>query len=278
MDERKLQAPAGAHAPTPIPPSSILGPPDLQSGTVPRFRGLLLPIALIAGLALAASAAGEDGRAAGTARSADAVVTATASNSFDPAAVTIGQGETVTWTNVGGGEHNVVFEDGSFTQPASPSTSNWTVSRSFSTAGSFRYYCAEHSFMRGTVTVNASAPPPGEPPPPPSPSPSPTPPAGRSPTAVTLRVSDRTPARGARIRFFGTVRPEQDGRLLQLQRRRRGGSYRTVERIRLRDAGTARSTYSKRLRVVGDAVFRARIPADAAHLAGTSRARRVDVR
>ena len=244
----------------------------------------LLPSAVIAGLALAATAAGDDGRARAATRSADAMVTARASNTFDPAAVTIGQGETVTWTNVGGGEHNVVFEDGSFTSPATPSTTNWTVSRSFSSAGTFRYYCARHAYMGGTVTVTGAAPPPSQPPPPtPGPPPpgdqSPAPPATeRARTRVTLRVSDATPTRGQRVRFFGSVKPERDGRVIQLQRRIRGGSYRTVERIRLRDAGTGRSTYSKRLRVLRDAVFRARLRADDTHLAGISRTRRVDVR
>jgi plastocyanin len=250
MDLRDLQA--DAHAPT-------------------RMRWLLLPSAVLAGLALAATAAGDDGRARATASSADAMVTAMASNTFDPAAVTIGQGETVTWTNVGGGEHNVVFEDGSFTSPATPSSSNWTVSRSFSTAGTFRYYCARHTYMTGTVTVTGAAPPPPTPGPPP-------PAAGKTGTTVTLRVSDASPTRRQRVRFFGSVKPERDGRVLQLQRRIRGGSYRTVERIRLRDAGAGRSIYSKRLRVLKDSVFRARLRADDKHLAGISRTRRVNVR
>jgi plastocyanin len=235
----------------------------------------------IAALALAVTAVSADGDARKNAKFADAMVTATASNTFQPAAVTVTQGEAVTWTNVGGGEHNVVFEDGSFTAPPTPSTSNWTVSRSFPTAGTFQYYCARHTFMRGTVTVNATAPaPPPEPPPPPPPSePPPAPPTqSKAPTTVTLSVSDATPGRGQRVRFFGSVKPERDGRLVQLQRRRRGGSFRTVERITLRDAGAARSTYSRRLRVRSSAVFRARVAADADHETGTSRTRRVRVR
>lgn len=237
----------------------------------------------IAVLALAATAVSADGDTRENAKFADAMVTATASNTFEPAAVTINQGENVTWTNVGGGEHNVVFEDGSFTAPPTPSTSNWTVSRSFPTVGTFQYYCARHTFMRGTVAVTATAPAPAPEPPPPTPpppsEPPPAPPAGsKAPTTVTLRVSDATPSRGQRVRFFGSVKPERDGRIVQLQRRRRGGSFRTVERIRLRDAGAARSTYSKRLRVRSSAVFRARLPADGDHEAGTSRTRRLRVR
>jgi plastocyanin len=241
----------------------------------------------IAVLALAATAISANGDARQNAKFADAMVTATASNTFQPAAVTINQGEKVTWTNAGG-NHNVTFDDGSFDEPATPSPSAWTRERTFNEPGTFRYYCEAHGApggvgMAGTVTVLAAAPtppppPPGTPPPPAPPAPAPPSGGERARTAVTLRVSDTTPSRGQRVRFFGSVRPERDGRLVQLQRRRRGGSFRTVERIRLRDAGAGRSTYSKRLRVRSDAIFRARLPADADHEAGTSRTRRVNVR
>ena len=64
------------------------------------------------------------------ARAADQTVTATSSNQFSPANVTVSPGETVTWTNAGG-LHNVKFDDGSFEQPADPSFPNWTVSGTF---------------------------------------------------------------------------------------------------------------------------------------------------
>jgi hypothetical protein len=99
----------------------------------------------------------------------------------------------------------------------------------------------------------------------------------RAATHVTLRVSDGTPGRRARVRFFGSVRPARDGRFVQLQRRNRRGSYVTVARIRLKDAGSRRSKFSKRRRVSGDAVFRARLRADNRHRSGTSRARRLNV-
>jgi hypothetical protein len=169
------------------------------------------------------------------------------------------------------------------------------VQRKFDVPGGYTYLCEQHPGMTGTVTVNASAPPPGGPPlpggpPPPGGTPPPgggTPPPGSPPpgapgadkttTTVTLQVSDATPARGARVRLFGTVRPAQDGRLLQLQRRAGRGSYRTVARIKLAEAGASRSKFSKRLRVLKDTVFRARLSADSTHAADTSRARRVDV-
>ena len=78
-------------------------------------------------------------------------------NTFTPKAVTINAGDTVTWTN-NSGFHNVHFDDNSFIQPASPAFPPWTVSRTFPSAGTFRYYCDAHggpngSGMSGTVWV-----------------------------------------------------------------------------------------------------------------------------
>jgi plastocyanin len=257
-------------------------------GASPRARWL--PISSAAALvALAVTAAPAGGGEAVSARlRTDASVQAS-DNFFTPSTVTINQGETVTWTNAGTNPHNVHFQDG-FDQPQDPDSSGWTVMRKFDAAGSFQYVCEQHPGMTGTVTVNAAAPPPGGyPPPPPGGTPPPpggdtqpgtpapgAPGAGKAATTVALQVSDTTPTRGARVRFFGTVKPEQDGRFVQLQRRARG-SFRTVLRIKLTDAGSARSKFSKRLRVLGDAVFRARLPADSGHELGTSRARRLDV-
>src|SRR5215208_6931182 len=98
---------------------------------------------------------------------ADQSVSATPSDTFSPSAVTVTQGETVTWTNAGG-RHNVVFDDGSFDMPDPASTSSWTVSREFDAVGTFTYYCEVHRAqgMTGTVTVVAAetttTPPPGE--------------------------------------------------------------------------------------------------------------------
>jgi plastocyanin len=90
-------------------------------------------------------------------------VTATAGNTFSPQNLTIGVGDSVTWTNAGGPQpHDVVFEDGSFQQPTPPSTSTWTATRTFNTTGTFPYYCSIHGFtggigMSGTVAVSAAS-------------------------------------------------------------------------------------------------------------------------
>jgi hypothetical protein len=63
----------------------------------------------------------------------------------------------------------------------------------------------------------------------------------RRPVRVTLRVSDTSPRRGRRVRFYGRVRPAAVGSV-RLQRRSRG-EFKTVIRARLRH-----SAFSRRVR------------------------------
>jgi hypothetical protein len=95
---------------------------------------------------------------------------------------------------------------------------------------------------------------------------------------VSLRLGDSTPPAGRRVRFFGSAAPQHDGSVVRIQRRRATGTWRTVARTLLRDAGDARSRYSRRVRVRRDGTYRARvIVTDGDHLSGTSRRRTVDV-
>lgn len=71
---------------------------------------------------------------------------------FDPAAVTIARGASVTWV-FSGTRHNVTFTAGAPTGGNIPDTENASVSRTFPTAGTFPYTCTRHSGMNGTVTV-----------------------------------------------------------------------------------------------------------------------------
>jgi plastocyanin len=103
-----------------------------------------LPIAILALMAVPASAADES-------------VRATPTSTFSPSEVTIDLGDKVTWGN-DGGFHNVKFDDGSFEQPGAPDFNSWTVERTFDKPGHFRYYCEQHggpdgSGMSGTVHV-----------------------------------------------------------------------------------------------------------------------------
>jgi len=84
--------------------------------------------------------------------SAAATVQATDQKVFDPASVTINAGQTVSWQNNGTLSHTVTFDNGpTFTQNLD---SGGTVSRTFSTAGTFKYHCTIHgASMSGTIIV-----------------------------------------------------------------------------------------------------------------------------
>lgn len=95
--------------------------------------------------------------------------------------------------------------------------------------------------------------------------------------AITLKLSDRTPARGQRVRFSGRLCPEHDGVAIALQRRTASG-WRTVASPVLQDvAGATCSSYAKRLRVRRNSAYRTRFLGDADHVAGNSRVRRARV-
>jgi hypothetical protein len=92
-----------------------------------------------------------------------------------------------------------------------------------------------------------------------------------------LRVSDRTPSAGARVRFFGSVFPPKDGRPTVVQRRAPSGRWVTVARTTLQDAGDARSAYGLRVRVRRDGTYRVKVTGDQQHVNGFSREITIDV-
>jgi hypothetical protein len=100
---------------------------------------------------------------------------------------------------------------------------------------------------------------------------------------VRMGVSDRTPRKGQRVFFSGSVLPGHEGVIAKIQKRTAKG-WRTVATTPLIAAspladGTTRSTYTKGVRVRRDGTYRVRVnPADGDHLRGTSRKRKIDVR
>lgn len=94
---------------------------------------------------------------------------------------------------------------------------------------------------------------------------------------VGIRLSDSTPRRGQRVRFFGSVAPKHNGRKVFIQRRRRDGRWRTVARTVTRNAAGNRSRYSKRVRIVRSGAYRVRVRGHADHRTGTSRRRAIRV-
>lgn len=96
--------------------------------------------------------------------------------------------------------------------------------------------------------------------------------------AVRFRVSSRFVHRGARVRFFGSVRPSANGRRVFIQRLSSTGVYRTVARAVLHaTTSSTRSTYSKRLRISRTGVYRVRIRGHRPYGASHSRSRKITV-
>jgi hypothetical protein len=94
---------------------------------------------------------------------------------------------------------------------------------------------------------------------------------------VGANLSDATPRRGSMVRFYGTAYPAHDGSTVSIQKRSPSGRFITVSRTSLRDAGTTKSTYSRRMRVFRDGVYRVKVAGDADHINGFSRLRSVAV-
>ena len=74
---------------------------------------------------------------------------------FEPAAVEVPVGATVSWSNSGGAPHTATANDGSFDSGTLQPGAGF--SQTFSAAGSFPYACLIHPQMTGTITVTDGA-------------------------------------------------------------------------------------------------------------------------
>src|SRR6266550_1533266 len=95
-------------------------------------------------------------------------------SAFAPAATTIKVGDTVTWTNRDAFSHTSTSDAGAW--DTGVITAGASRSFTFTSAGTFAYHCSIHSFMKGTVVVQAVSTP--------QPTPPPTPPPTAPPTSV----------------------------------------------------------------------------------------------
>ena len=102
------------------------------------LRAKLATIAIVAGLA------------SGQAFAADAQVKI-ANFTFDPPTLTVNAGTAVTWVNADDIPHLVSEKDGKFRSSALDT--NDKFSQTFSTAGTFEYFCAIHPHMTGKIVV-----------------------------------------------------------------------------------------------------------------------------
>ena len=70
---------------------------------------------------------------------------------FQPAQITIKAGQTVTWTNEDPADHTVTGDGGSFTSETLGHGARFRMA--FDQPGTYRYVCALHPEMKGTVVV-----------------------------------------------------------------------------------------------------------------------------
>ncbi len=72
---------------------------------------------------------------------------------FSPANITVKAGTKVTWTNNDSVAHTVTETDGKTGPASSDVNPGETYSFTFSTPGTYQYYCSIHQSMLGTVVV-----------------------------------------------------------------------------------------------------------------------------
>lgn len=73
-------------------------------------------------------------------------------SAFSPAAITVGVGTTVTWTNNENLRHTVTSSNGAFASSGDLFIDD-SYSYTFSAVGTYSYFCSFHPGMTGSVTV-----------------------------------------------------------------------------------------------------------------------------
>lgn len=114
-----------------------------------RRKSVLQALAIVA---LAGCGGGGSNVPTGPTNGGSAGVTV-GNNFFSPATLSVATGATVTWTwAMGDTLHTVTFDDNA---PGSSPQSSGTFQRTFTTAGTYSYFCSIHgkNVMSGSVTV-----------------------------------------------------------------------------------------------------------------------------
>lgn len=74
---------------------------------------------------------------------------------FNPATVTVKAGTTVTWTNKDDIPHGIAATNNAFTRSKALDTDD-SYSFTFTTPGTYQYFCYVHPHMTGTIVVEAA--------------------------------------------------------------------------------------------------------------------------
>lgn len=116
-----------------------------------RMRFVAAPaLAVMCGIALVHG--GHVAAAASAAPAARSAITIR-NYSFDPGVMQVAAGATVTWINKDGDVHTIKSQAGPepFQSPALDSGGHFSVT--FHRAGTYRYICSVHPYMRGVIVV-----------------------------------------------------------------------------------------------------------------------------
>ena len=129
-----------------------------RAATRPRGGAIIAATAFLAVLVIAAWAiAGPAPRvakpdtAAATQSAATRLEVTIKGLAFHPRTLEVSAGATVTWTNADGDTHTVTSANGAFASPALDSGE--TFSQTFTTPGTYNYFCALHPHMTAQVIV-----------------------------------------------------------------------------------------------------------------------------
>ncbi|MEJ3743418.1 cupredoxin family copper-binding protein [Actinomycetes bacterium KLBMP 9797] len=76
---------------------------------------------------------------------------------YSPASLMVTVGDTVTWTNRDTAAHDVVTTSGPASFRSRPLATGESFRHTFTTAGTYQYYCSLHPDMRASVMVHAKA-------------------------------------------------------------------------------------------------------------------------
>jgi plastocyanin len=124
--------------------------PAVRKGLMTRTWALIW-VVVAAGSMAAAGCGGEAGTATAETSTAPAGKVAIADFDYDPKAVTVQAGTTVTWANSDEAAHTATADDGSFDTGTLEKGDSKAVS--LDEPGTYTYYCRFHAFMTATVEV-----------------------------------------------------------------------------------------------------------------------------